>query len=582
MISINVNEDNLHFSSVDGVLYNKEKTKLLLCPEAKKSVSIPNTVKEIDEYAFDGCKNIKNIQLPNSVTSIGNSAFHNCRSLTSITIPNSVTSIGDGAFYNCTSLTSITIPNSVTSIGSVTFESCISLTSIAIPNSVISIGEYAFHNCGSLTYITIPNSVVSIGNEAFDHCWSLTSITIPNSVTSIGNSAFHNCRSLTSITIPNSVTSIGFGAFSYCTSLTDITIPDSVTSIGNSAFHNCRSLTSITIPNNVTNIGHTIFYECTSLTDITIPKSVTSIGKWAFYNCTSLTNITIPNSVTSIDSRAFENCENLILSVYKGSYGEKYAKENNLKYKVIGQTILPTSVKLNVTSRTIQKGKTYTLVPTITPSDATNKEVIYTTSNSKIATVTSNGTVKAINYGTADITVKTSNGKTATCKVTVPYTIKYNLNGGTNNKSNPTSYYGKKITLKNPTRKGYVFAGWYSDSKYKTKITSFTSGNKVLYAKWNKVSVSKAKTPTLTNIATRKMKVSYGATSGVKGYQIQYATNSKFTGSKTKITTARSYTITSLTKGKRYYVRVRGYKTDSTGNRVYGSRSIVKNIKISK
>ena len=582
LISINVNEDNLHFSSVDGVLYNKEKTKLLLCPEAKKSVSIPNTVKEIDEYAFDGCKNIKNIQLPNSVTSIGNSAFHNCRSLTSITIPNSVTSIGDGAFYNCTSLTSITIPNSVTSIGSVTFESCISLTSIAIPNSVISIGEYAFHNCGSLTYITIPNSVVSIGNEAFDHCWSLTSITIPNSVTSIGNSAFHNCRSLTSITIPNSVTSIGFGAFSYCTSLTDITIPDSVTSIGNSAFHNCRSLTSITIPNNVTNIGHTIFYECTSLTDITIPKSVTSIGKWAFYNCTSLTNITIPNSVTSIDSRAFENCENLILSVYKGSYGEKYAKENNLKYKVIGQTILPTSVKLNVTSRTIQKGKTYTLVPTITPSDATNKEVIYTTSNSKIATVTSNGTVKAINYGTADITVKTSNGKTATCKVTVPYTIKYNLNGGTNNKSNPTSYYGKKITLKNPTRKGYVFAGWYSDSKYKTKITSFTSGNKVLYAKWNKVSVSKAKTPTLTNIATRKMKVSYGATSGVKGYQIQYATNSKFTGSKTKITTARSYTITSLTKGKRYYVRVRGYKTDSTGNRVYGSRSIVKNIKISK
>ena len=94
--------------------------------------------------------------------------------------------------------------------------------------------------------------------------------------------------------------------------------------------------------------------------------------------------------------------------------------------------------------------------------------------------------------------------------------------------------------------------------------------------------MSKAKTPTLTNIATRKMKVSYGATSGVKGYQIQYATNSKFTGSKTKTTSSRSYTITSLTKGKRYYVRVRGYKTDSTGNKVYGSWSTVKNIKISK
>ena len=214
--------------------------------------------------------------------------------------------------------------------------------------------------------------------------------------------------------------------------------------------------------------------------------------------------------------------------------------------------------------------------------NATNKKVTYTTSNSKVATVTTNGTIKAINGGTAVITVKTSNKKTATCKVTVPYTVKYNLNGGTNNKSNPTSYYGKKITLQNPTRKGYSFAGWYSDSKYKTKVTSFSSGNKVLYAKWNKVTVSKAKTPTLTNIATRKMKVSYGGISGVKGYQIQYATNSKFTGSKTKTTTSRSSTLTSLTKGKRYYVRVRGYKIDSTGNKVYGTWSAVKNIKISK
>ena len=241
-----------------------------------------------------------------------------------------------------------------------------------------------------------------------------------------------------------------------------------------------------------------------------------------------------------------------------------------------------TDILLNTTSKTIQKGKTYTLVPTIAPTNATNKKLTYSSNNKNVATVTSNGTIKAINGGTAVITVKTSNGKKATCKVTVPYTVKYNLNGGTNNKSNPISYYGKKITLQNPTKKGYVFAGWYSDSKYKTKVTSFTSGNKTFYAKWSKVTVSKAKTPTLTNIATRKMKVSYGATSGVKGYQIQYATNSKFTGSKTKTTTARSYTLTSLTKGKRYYVRVRGHKTDSTGNKVYGSWSAVKSIKIGK
>ena len=265
-----------------------------------------------------------------------------------------------------------------------------------------------------------------------------------------------------------------------------------------------------------------------------------------------------------------------------GTYHWKRCSTCGYEINRVSIEISVTDIFLNTTSKTIQKGKTYTLVPTIAPTNATNKKVTYTTSNSKVATVTTNGTIRAINYGTAVITAKTSNGLTTTCKVTVPYTVKYNLNGGTNNKSNPTSYYGKKITLQNPTKKGYVFAGWYSDSNYKTKVTSFSSGNKVLYAKWNKVTVSKAKTPTLTNIATRKLKVSYGTISGVKGYQIQYATNSKFTGSKTKITSSRSYTLTSLTKGKRYYVRVKGYKVDSTGNKVYGSWGTVKSIKIYK
>ena len=265
-----------------------------------------------------------------------------------------------------------------------------------------------------------------------------------------------------------------------------------------------------------------------------------------------------------------------------GTYQWKQCSTCGYEINRVSIEISVTDILLNTTSKTIQKGKTYTLVPTIVPTNATNKKVTYTTSNSKVATVTTNGTIRAINGGTAVITTKTRNGKKATCKVTVPYTVKYNLNGGINNKSNPTSYYGKKITLQNPTKKGYVFAGWYSDSNYKTKVTSFSSGNKVLYAKWNKVTVSKAKTPTLTNIATRKLKVSYGTISGVKGYQIKYATNSKFTGSKTKITSSRSYTLTSLTKGKRYYVRVKGYKVDSTGNKVYGSWSTVKSIIIFK
>ena len=107
------------------------------------------------------------------ITRIGD-VFNGYTSLTSVTFPNSVTSIGNYAFVNCISLTSINIPTGVISIGIETFSGCTSLTSINIPNSVKSIGNYAFLQCTSLTSINIPNSVTSIGDSAFDSCTNLT------------------------------------------------------------------------------------------------------------------------------------------------------------------------------------------------------------------------------------------------------------------------------------------------------------------------------------------------------------------------------------------------------------------------
>ena len=270
LTQINVDTANTVYSSVNGVLFSKDKTELIRYPEGKADTS----------YA-----------IPNGVTYIGYDAFSCCSSLTSITIPNSVTSIGDYAFSGCISLASITIPDGVTNIGDWAFWDCRSLTSITIPDSVTRIGDSAFYGCSSLTSITIPNSVTSIGYEAFHSCSSLTSITIPNSVTSIGKSAFESCSSLTSITIPNSVTSIGDYAFYWCSNLTSVTIGNSVTSIGDYAFNGCNSLTSVTIPDSVTSIGKYAFYYCTSLTSTTIPDSVTSIGDCAFNGCSSLKDV---------------------------------------------------------------------------------------------------------------------------------------------------------------------------------------------------------------------------------------------------------------------------------------------------
>ena len=222
---IKVDSKNSVYASKDGILYTKDMTKLIRCPEKKDdNFDIPNSVTKIGEGAFSGCSSLENINIPDSVTEIGENAFYCCESLESINIPDSVTEIGENAFYCCKSLENINIPDSVTEIGVDAFFGCKSLENINIPNSVTKIGDAAFIGCTSLENINIPDSVTEMGFDAFFGCTSLENINIPNSVTKIGASAFSGCESLESINIPDSVTEIGIDAFSGCTSLKSVTI----------------------------------------------------------------------------------------------------------------------------------------------------------------------------------------------------------------------------------------------------------------------------------------------------------------------------------------------------------------------
>ncbi len=338
LTEITVDADNPNYSSLDGNLYNKNRTTLIQYATGKSETSftIPDSVTSIGDSAFYNCDGLTEVTIPDSVTSIGDDAFYNCSALTSVTIGNGVTSIGSYAFFYCGALTSVTIGNGVTSIGKSAFSDCDALTSITIPDSVTSIGKSAFSDCDALTEITVdadnPNYSSLDGNLYNKNRTTLiqyaigkseTSFTIPDSVTSIGDKAFERCYALTEITIPDSVTSIGERAFYYCSALTEITIPDSVTSIGDEAFYYCDALTSVTIGNGVTSIGKSAFCDCDALTSITIPDSVTSIGDDAFSNCSKLTSITIPDSVTSIGRSAFYYCSKLTEVYYGGDENDR-------------------------------------------------------------------------------------------------------------------------------------------------------------------------------------------------------------------------------------------------------------------
>ena len=299
LTSINVASDNSNYCSVDGVLFNKDKTTLIQYPGGKQGAyTIPNSVTSIGHYAFFGCSGLISLTIPNSVTSIGWWAFSYCSGLTSVTIPNSVTSIGSYAFQDCTGLTSIktmcfippTLGEDVFSQvdpnlqfylpqGSETlyqqdkqwrqFTSIIPFRSPFKINGLYytlnadnSKAEVTYENLSdtnytSLNIVIIPPSVTlrdlsfdvtSISDSAFTNCASLEAISLPSSLTSIGDYAFANInsRKFNSIIFPHRVVSVGKGAFSNDIYLENIEFGDDMEFIGEDAFKGCSRVLTMT------------------------------------------------------------------------------------------------------------------------------------------------------------------------------------------------------------------------------------------------------------------------------------------------------------------------------------------------
>lgn len=338
--NINVSSENETYSSVDGVLFNKDKTKLILYPAGKRQAnySIPETVNEISEGAFYTANNLKSIEIPDSVVSISEEAFDYAENLSDIKISDSVSVIGDDAFDNTSwynnqedgviyinkclyeykgwmpENTSISIKDGTKSICDNAFSYCSNLINVEFPNSVTYIGEKAFYDCDSLIDVKLSENITYLGHNAFNACENLKSINIPEHLTKTGWSVFENCTNLETVYF-NAIASnddedVSFD-FSFENSVKTVIYGDKVTKVARD-FNNNSNLERVVLGSNVKSIGNNAFSDCTSLKSITIPENVAEIGDSAFYGCTNLTSITIPESVTEIGGRAFENCTNLL------------------------------------------------------------------------------------------------------------------------------------------------------------------------------------------------------------------------------------------------------------------------------
>lgn len=346
---INVDAENQHYGSVDGILYDihdeygKAQISIVQVPNAiLGSVTIPNMVTRIPDYAFSSRSGLTSVIIPESVTDIGRYAFYDCNVLTSVIIPHSVTFIGDYAFSGCSVLASVTIPNLVTYINQYVFSDCCGLTSITIPNSVTGISSDAFLGCTDLTKLVIEDGDTPIAfnynsgnaplypNDIFIDC-PLDTLYLGRSLTynnySKGNdrSPFFNKQTIKKLTISNSVI-VGEDDFLLCGGFKDVTTPTVLQSFIS------PSLERLTITSACTSLNSGCLKSATTLQELSLPfigtspttpttlntlgVSKTTLKKLSISRCVS--NIQIANNALS----GYASLEELTLASSVQGLGE--------------------------------------------------------------------------------------------------------------------------------------------------------------------------------------------------------------------------------------------------------------------
>lgn len=483
---ISVDSENLNYSNDEnGILYNKDKTELIVCPRNIKSeyIYLPETVKTIESDAFKSCDRILEIHTGDFVEEIKNEAFSSCENLKKVVLGKSVETLGDTVFEGCQSLEKIVvdednenyfsnedgilfsrdkktlikyprtlsyseyiIPEDVEIIDKYAFCDS-SLSNVVFGENFTEIKEHAFENCDNLSEIKFSENITTIGSDAFAYCDSIENVVIPDNVIYVG-SAFSECCNLKSIYYGKSVSSSDAWNYSGCSSLEKIEVSPENKNLFNDEhfvlfnkdktelifYPPAKTDKSYTVPDSVLTIGMHAFFNCYSLNELNLGNSVEFIWEEAIM-CNGLNSITIPKSVERMGEWAVGYCTSLARDMdgtpieipnfkifcYADTEGLEYAIRHGFDYEIIGGA---NEIEISVENVSLNyKQEMRISAKAFFEETEIPEKITYKSSNTSVATVDENGNIKAVGEGNAIITA-TINGTdiSDTCEVVVTYT----------------------------------------------------------------------------------------------------------------------------------------------------------------
>lgn len=645
------------------------------CKNLKK-VILPQSIKMIGSWAFTNCTSLKEVNLPSGLETLCNDAFSYCTSLDSILIPKSISKVEydngfhvqAGPFAHCSNLGTIRFEDGITNIVGNLFSDCDGLKSIEIPSTVQTISQKAFSNCENLSSVEwntgvtlieggafsgdtaikvmeLPDTVTRIGYEAFKDCANLVSLKLPKGLKVMEANVFQNCG-IINIEIPkslekcetndfasyeggpffgcDSLRNVSFEAgteqvaeklFLKCNGIRKIELPNSITSIGYRAFESCENLEEVKISTGVLSIPDKAFYRCLSLDNVVLPYHVQDIGGNAFANCTNLKKITIPRRTDKIAETAFSKSDRAVICGVSGTYAEIYANKNSIPFQAIEKKA--TDISLSSLHSDVKRGDTLKAYISILPIDCTS-DIVWSSSDEKIAYVSDNGMITALNPGKVTITAATKDATNIMGNLTItvvesslptpvipivsasPAPIVTSTPSATPMPSASTTPIPSATPTSSvaPPADAVPTPGLVPDDGQNPSPTPDDQQPSASKEPEEQPSINQpANTPKpvtavkvqkpkravfkkIMPLGTRKIKVSWKKVSKADGYEIQYATNRSF--KKNKKRTAYytlSITIRKLTYKKKYYFRVRAFRK-ANGRKIYGKWSAVKGCKV--